>query len=120
MREIKFRAWNPVQKLTYPAGSAYSCKEGVLGEFETDNEDGEVLMQYTGLKDKNGKEIYEGDVIDFAGLKPLKIVWRESGFEAPLLPYENSNPIVLTQEGFGHFAEVMGNIYENPELLTGI
>jgi len=75
------------------------------------------IKQFTGLKDKNGKEIYEGDIIDFGGLKPIEIVWRDSGFKSRLIPYENSEPIRLTKEGMIMFGGIIGNIYENPELL---
>ena len=76
--------------------------------------DGE-LMQFTGLKDRNGKEIYESDIVDFAGLKPIEILWNDGGFVSDMF---GSDPIKLTQEGMAVFAEVLGNIYENPELLT--
>lgn len=77
----------------------------------------ETITQFLGLKDKNSKEIYEGDIVDFGGLKPIEIVWRNIGFETRLIPYENSYPITLTKEGTEMFATVIGNIYENPKLL---
>lgn len=108
MRTIKYRAWNKETKemrewdissmtnwLLYPE----TCE----------------LMQFTGLSDRNGKEIYEGDIIDFGGLKPILIEWVENGFHSKMY---SSEPIKLTQEGMGTFGEVIGNIYSNPELLT--
>jgi hypothetical protein len=59
MREIKFRAWNK-KAHDYETGWAYPSQMVGPG-FAFDVPDHIVLMQYTGLKDKNGKEIYEGD-----------------------------------------------------------
>lgn len=58
-REIRFRVWDAISKKIHP----YSIvKNNALVEFELDHYS---LMQYTGLKDKNGVEIYEGDVVTF-------------------------------------------------------
>lgn len=80
-----------------------------------------ALMQYTGLKDKNGKEIYEGDVLRMSAFSPeLNIVrFNRGGFciepilEAPL--EAGFWPDIKYAEDDG--SEVIGNIYENPELL---
>lgn len=127
MRPIKFRAWNPVQQVMYPCGSAYYCEGGILAENESSNSDGEILMQFTGLKDKNGKEIYEGDIVNWkqAGgglLEPdastytCEIKWERTGWACV-----DVKPI--KDDYHSHFTfsashiEVIGNIYENPELL---
>lgn len=77
--------------------------------------DGFEYMQFTGLKDKNNKEIYEGDIIDFGGLKPIEIIWKDAGFQSKMY----GGPVIkLTEEGMSYFAEVIGNIYENPDLVN--
>ncbi len=114
MREIKFRAWfkglkNIPAYMTEPFGlkdfdGDYFIPDGVSmpdGSFE--------IMQFTGLKDKNGQEIYEGDI-----LSPDEVVFwdkKHSGFE----PFT-----IADDEGFIFTAgsmEIIGNIYENPELI---
>ncbi len=73
-----------------------------------------VLMQYTGLKDKNGKEIYEGDIVKDGWLKnnPLEVVeWSGTGFE----PFADHS---ITEDYDPNTIEVIGNVYENPDLLA--
>lgn len=82
-------------------------------------------MQYTGLKDKNGKEIYEGDIVETHGYK------KELGGEAEIYPIRSAVEFdtgLWSEQGFigsgftwshgyDDHREVIGNIYENPELL---
>jgi uncharacterized phage protein (TIGR01671 family) len=133
MREIKFRAWNVEEKCWikcfYPLFNGYDegqgghWLEGVQGDHDEDLmvANGEViLMQYTGLKDKNSKEIYEGDIVRATanGNRKYQIVWIDYGLghwwiadikRDNLIP--NKIPINLNA------IEVIGNIMENPELL---
>ena len=112
-REIKFRAWNggqPKAILEWNFILKLPMNE-IFGEMKPEKL---VLMQYTGLKDKNGKEIYENDLImqqDYK--KPLEIYFCEhcTGFRARLNGYGN-NEIIKDD------CEIIGNIYENPNLLT--
>jgi len=108
-RQIKFRAWDNVDFMTKP----FTLEEVVMGSVRFTDKDS-TLMQYTGLKDKNGKEIYEGDVV--ATLRGNRIViYDEPAFflAKSLLGYLEvdwfSTPTIDE--------EVIGNIYENPELL---
>lgn len=120
MREIKFRAWDKKRKEIVPDlcdWAIYESKEGFelrLGEPIKNHiggftEGGGILMQSTGLKDKNGKEIYEGDVI----LGCSKVVWKEelSGFGI------SDGKYCLADYKYSDNFKVIGNIYENPNLL---
>lgn len=129
MKEIKFRAWdkkenkmffvrtlnilNPVHKSSQKYSvceNAYTCKN----DFE--------LMQFTGIKDKNGKEIYEGDIVyhkpdttwEGVRLSSMAIViWNEEDaqFQYEHINHKISFPII------GESIENKGNIYENPEMV---
>ena len=125
MREIKFRAWEKdLGMVDIPLGvlSQQVCEPITLNEALVPFHG--VLMQYTGLKDKNGKEIYEGDIIRFQritqGETILAVKWDE---ETGFFPFtECSYPRIGYECGRGieeDTVEVIGNIYENPELLKG-
>ena len=117
MREIKFRAWEKSLKQVIPVHNIGLEKRIINTEsaWRTFNEI--EVMQYTGLKDKNGKEIYEGDVLHCDGFWNLYAVWDEENARFAFL----CTDWVVTQ---GHPIQpnissycIIGNIYENPELL---
>ena len=132
-REIKFRAWiedgvyeNTMifQRKPYMSGGiTFGTRDDKLYFTFNDimSDSGCHIMQYTGLKDRNGKEIYEGDILEYN--------WgdKESGAVRSLREIVEWKENMWTEEGFmtgfGEFwatpdqYEVIGNIYENPELL---
>lgn len=137
MREIKFRAWDEQNKVMH--NEVEFIRSGIDGNdwilFKSDKqklEDGNVLnnpyfqqqiklMQYTGLKDKNGVEIYDGDIC-----KTLHSAFRDDDNTIGIVEFYNgrfSRKIKYPSgqynyhDLFNFHCEVIGNIYENPELL---
>jgi uncharacterized phage protein (TIGR01671 family) len=115
MRQLKFRAWDSYAEQMYFGGLELLLTMGVLNikhrSWQTQQKDSVRLLQYTGLKDKNGKEIYEGDVVKTSyktAYGKLDVVERVIFGGAAFYP-------VSTRPG--DTWEVIGNIYENPELL---
>ena len=108
MREIRFRVWSNLRKeMIVNPPLKYNYGKWILNFADIIMED-IVLLQFTGIKDKNGKEVYEGDVVHLKdisgsgsernfGLKEIK--WGDVGFPESL----------LTED-----IKVMGNIYQNP------
>lgn len=125
MREIKFRSWDTynkemleVQELDY--ADSYNGQPMIRTTMYNDYFDTEdmILMQYTGLKDKNGVEIYEGDIIRILGGEYEQgfYEWNEKVCIKDFI-YDGFN-LMMTVNQIGNEAlEVIGNIYDNPELL---
>lgn len=132
MIEKKFRVWDNVDYMSQPF--TFSDIQSKKIEFTSEC----IVMQFTGLSDKNGKEIYEGDVLERVGSRDI--------FRGPADDISWTNPMVKTTEvvelkvradGFGCTTsgysidtqtsysersrpatyEIIGNIYQNPELL---
>lgn len=129
MKELKFRAWNKNMKrmfYTYEAG----VTDGSTDLLEINMPQGFILMQYTGLEDKNGKEIYEGDIVK--GSCEVRYGNWDNGFahedtDAGIGFYLRKIGANVDKYGYSQLDagmypfdnfEVIGNIYENPELLT--
>ena len=129
MREIKFRAWarrgewgeGGAKRRFVMVGSEVLAFEEyeLVCDLLKDIDDDFYLMQYTGLKDKNGKEIYEGDVVNCRirgdeGSPPTSIT------KQPVTYGTGSYLVGCWSTWFCYQYEVIGNIYENPEMLEEV
>lgn len=118
MREIKFRVWDKLNGQMLQVAKLDVLNSEVEFNYEDTLPFEEVeLMQYTGLKDKNGKEIHEGDIVKLAN-KICEVVWTRG---LACFEVKEINSKKLWIDALNHISainsEVIGNIFENPELL---
>ena len=133
MRELKFRVWSQEDKqyrTDCNVCKLFNGKTGCPATIYNDEGDRFDIEQYTGLKDKFGEEIYEGDVVK--RLKPheflknavqteiFRVRWgvRKAGFFAYSKERKKHN-VPAKRLNANDVYEVIGNIHENPELLEG-
>lgn len=131
-REILFRAkcsgvWRYGSYVHFDKKPTHNCYNCNYKDFIVTNEvDGEhyypitelsSVGQYTGLKDCNGKEIYEGDIV-LIGLWTALVTWNEE-FATFALQFDFENKVGRRSLGEWEDTIVIGNIYESPELLKG-
>ena len=127
MREIKVRAWHEDWEVMVYSTSNHDWFEKRefypikmdIGFSSYPKDDGWVLMQYTGLKDKNGKEIYEGDIVGISWWDGLedKTTQAQVIFKSGSFMWDDKKR--YDSLFYKHMTfDVIGNIYENPELLN--
>ena len=138
MREIKFRSWYDDKMHVNPTFTFYNHGAKGNAVMLVDEWEDRVIMQYTGLKDKNGVEIYEGDILEFTD----KWEWYRGNYSAKMMSADQDELKVLKAQyeaepmsrykvkyhpydGYGiskydleNYLAVVGNIYQNPELLS--
>ena len=101
MRTIQFRAFDD-GKMIYPTGALSKLKRFI----NVIREDA-IIMQFTGLHDKNGKEIYEGDIFKLGVVE-----WIDGAFR-----FKNSSCYMVIDSHIAHNFEIIGNTSENPDLV---
>ncbi|MEC3999886.1 YopX family protein [Bacillus subtilis] len=135
MREIKFRVWDIVWKKMLTHEDLWDAPFNELF-ISTPDQRPYNIMQYTGLKDKNGREIYEGDILEKTselytnfGKTPtgkfhtsyIKVIWIDDGWGYEVIENNGKGPMIgYKSQGINivsKFSLVCGNVYEDPELL---
>lgn len=126
MREVEYRAWD--KELKRMCNVVQLGRKDIIVESDEEDEisgylsrDRFILLQYTGLKDKNGKKIYESDIVknEFYEFKG-EVIYRSSECCYYIKSIENGidNPTFFSLGGFNSkLISKLGNVYDNPELL---
>lgn len=121
----KFRAWDTERRemakvIAWEEDGEITLQDSKGGIWKTVAHYIAVVMQYTGLEDKNGKEICEGDVINCTSMHDWNIPewWNEdNSAKSVVIEDIRDIPYELFDADYQNDFEIIGNIYENPELL---
>lgn len=127
-REIKFRVWNDSLKIMYSPdnqiGGLWRLQESPNGILKCTQD--ETLMQYTGLKDINGKEIYEGDILHVIYADGREFMGDDADYIDSVYYDEHCGSFLIKRKigadalghDFGKSMEVIGNIFQHDYLLN--
>ncbi len=123
MRELKFKFWNKLARRFQPPSKYAIQGDGLYVSYDYDmmawddpsSFDDSILVpcQYTGLKDKNGKEIYEGDILSYEGIHKV-------GNGVSIVSFDDGSFMIdedIASKDWAVEHEVVGNIFENNDLL---
>lgn len=112
MRDLKFRAWDNDNKVFLkPEELLIRAFNGAVLNWNKEMTNNVIIQQFTGLLDKSGKEIYEGDIVNTTARGVCKIIWNDNENAFRLEKFDEL-PLSLLR------LEVIGNVFENPELLN--
>ena len=128
---FKFRVWDKINEVYFGGdyGVSYFLSDSEIdddlyrfqsdGPFELSKDDDFIVEQCTGLKDKNGVLIYEGDILGYKDYEDKRVVvWNDKYMAYRVHDEDGVDCGSVYQEYIGEFGiEVIGNIHENPELL---
>jgi len=116
MKEIKFRAWDKIEQRWYDKVLEwiFDRPKGSIGQHPIIPKD-TIFMQSTNLKDKNGKEIFDGDIVKFDDGTIMNVFQSEDG--SWVLDEEDNSYKAFKVYNQQEIIEIIGNKFENPELL---
>ena len=122
MIEIKGKIWHKKEK-------TFNDNIFTLHDCWNLDKDNDVFLQYTGLHDKNGKEIYEGDIVRISEDELRRVIFVDAGFALQTITkkefnggypskYLHKQLNMYMETPTTSFVEIIGNIYENPNLIN--
>ena len=135
-RKIKFRVWDKKnKKMISPDGregfnfaiaiNGETCSGYIDGDMVSHYDDNYVYQQFTGLKDKNGKDIYEGDLLNYqkSVYTILEVYWNVDAAKFNTKVHQQHNKMIYVvpspMDKLNNY-ETIGNIFENPKLLNAV